>query len=112
MKSDPKVRLRGMMGFAARAGKVIFGTEQICQQLKKKAERVKLVLVAQTASEGTKKKIRTKCEFYSVMQREIPMSGEELSDLLGKSFAPSAVAICDEGFAREIALALDGAGDN
>ena len=112
MKSNPEVRLRGMMGFATRAGKVIFGTEQICAELRKRAEKVKLVLVAHTASDGTKKKIRTKCEFYGVTQREIPLSGEELSDLLGKSFAPSAVAICDEGFAREIAAALDGAGDN
>lgn len=102
-----------MLGFATRAGKVVFGTEQVCSEVRKKPQRVKLVLVSCAASDGTKKKIRTKCEFYSVEQREVAMSGEELSDLLGKSFAPSAIAICDEGFAREITAALDGtSGDN
>ena len=102
-----------MLGFATRAGKVVFGTEQVCAELRKRTQRVKLVLISLTASDGTKKKIRTKCEFYGVVQREVALSGEELSNLLGKSFAPSAIAICDEGFAREITAALDSAsGDN
>ena len=96
-----------MLGFATRAGKVIFGTEQVIAQLRKKAELIKLVLTASDASEGTKKKIKTKCEFYSAALREIGISGSELGDLLGKSYAPAVVAITDDGFANEICAALD-----
>ena len=97
-----------MLGFATRAGKVLFGTELVCSEIRKKASRVKLALVSQSASDGTKKKIRTKCEFYGVRLMEIGMSGGELGDLLGKSFAPSVIAVVDEGFAKEICAALSG----
>jgi ribosomal protein L7Ae-like RNA K-turn-binding protein len=95
-----------MMGFAARAGKVIFGTEQICQQLKKKAERVKLVLVAQTASDGTKKKIRTKCEFYGVRAIALAVTPAELGKAVGKTGNLAALAVMDEGFADAMVAKL------
>jgi len=107
VKGDATTRLRGMLGFATRAGKVVFGAELVCSELKKGPARIRLALVSFGASDGTKKKIRTKCEFYGVPQRELPMTGEELGDLLGKSFAPAVIALTDEGFAKEISAALD-----
>ena len=112
VKGDALTRLRGMLGFAARAGRIIFGAEQTAAELRKKAFGVKIVLVAQDASDGTKKKIRTKCEFYRVPLLEIPLSKDELGSLLGKSYAPSAAAISDEGFAREIAAAIPSTSEN
>ncbi len=100
MQTDGEVRLRGMIGFAMRAGKVTVGTESVCKLLAK--GRAELVLCCHDASDGTKKKLRTKCDFYSVELREIGIDTGELGRLLGKTYGPAAVAITDERFAREI----------
>ena len=96
-----------MLGFAMRAGKLVIGTELICNEIRHKGKKVKLVLISSEASDGTKKKITGKCSFYGVEQREIAINTEELGRLLGKAFAPAAVAVCDDGFAREIIKATD-----
>lgn len=93
-----------MLGFAMRAGKVTVGTESVCQRLAKKT--AVLVLVCRDASDGTKKKLRTKCEFYGVELQEIMIDTGELGRLLGKTYGPAAVAITDTRFAEEIANAL------
>lgn len=92
-----------MLGLAMRAGKVIIGTEQVCVALKK--GRVRLVLVASDASVSTKKKITVKCEFYGITSVEIPIDTAALGALLGKTYAPAAVAVTDDGFARELIAA-------
>lgn len=97
-------RLYGMLGFAMRAGKVVIGAEQVIAKLKDKA--VRLVLLSESASENTKKRLTYKCEFYKKEIREINITAEELGRLLGKLYAPAVVAITDEGFANEIIKAL------
>ncbi len=94
-------RLLGMLGFAMRAGKIIIGTEQICKAMAKKPTPL-LVLISQNASDATKKKLGTKCEFYGIKSLEIGINTDELGALLGKTYTPAAVALCDEGFAKEI----------
>ena len=56
MSSSGMARVKGMLGFAMRAGKVIIGTEQVLVALKSRG-RVRLVLVADGVSDATKKKI-------------------------------------------------------
>lgn len=91
-----------------RAGKVIIGTELICRALPKRGtSAVRLVLISHTASEPTKKKLLTKCEFYTREAKIIDIDSGELGRLLGKTYAPAAVAITDEGFANEIRKACD-----
>ena len=103
MSLDPNQRICGMLGFAMRAGKLCIGTPLVCKGLGTKGMGgIRLVLVSEGASEGTKKKLRCKCEFYGVGLWEIPLSTEELGRLLGKLYAPSAVAVTDNGFAVEI----------
>ena len=97
-----------MLGFAMRAGQVIIGTELVCSALAKDgAKRPRLVLVSQTASDATKKKIFTKCEFYGVTATEINEDGESLGRLLGKLYAPAVIAIADDRFAEEISRAIE-----
>ena len=100
MQTDGKVRLRGMLGFAMRAGRVTVGTESVCKQLARGG--AVLVLVCFDASCGTKKRLRTKCDFYQVKLQEIEIDTGELGSLLGKTYGPAAVAITDERFAKEI----------
>ena len=107
MQSDHNQRLCGMLGFAMRAGKLCIGTPLVCKALGAKDHGgVRLVLLCCDASEGTKKKIRCKCEFYGVDLWEIPLDISALGRLLGKSYAPAAVGVCDDGFAREIDAAM------
>ena len=95
-----QARLSGMLGLAMRAGKVIIGTEQICIALSK--GKVRLVLISEGASDSTKKKIRFKCEFYKTRVVEINIDTEEMGRLLGKTYAPAAIAIADDNFAKTV----------
>ena len=108
MENKSKSRLVGMIGFAMRAGKVVIGTDLVCASMSKSgAKRARLVLLSSTASEGTKKKIRCKCEFYGVELREIDIDGDRLGQMLGKTFSPAVIAISDDRFAEEIRNAQD-----
>lgn len=106
--SDGEARFRGMLGFARRAGKTVIGTELICRAMPRRGDnRIRLVIISEKASDATRKKLTVKCEFYGIDHIEVSMDTDELGRLLGKQFAPAAVAVTDEGFAREIRLALD-----
>ncbi len=89
-----------MIGFAMRAGKLVIGTELICRALPSGA--VRLVLVSDNASDATKKKLFNKCEFYGVSAISSDIETEQLGRLLGKTYAPAAIAVKDAGFAKEI----------
>ena len=107
MENKSISRLRGMIGFAMRAGKVIIGTELVLGAMKRVGkDSVRIALIASDASEGTKKKIRTKGEFYGVETKVIDIDTAELGRLLGKTFGPATVAIVDDGFAKEISKAI------
>ncbi len=106
MEGKKNTRLTGMLGFAMRAGKLVLGTEQVCAALAKTGKaKPRLVLIAYDASEGTKKKLLTKSEFYGVKAITVNIDQGELGRLLGKLYAPAAVAIIDCRFAEEIVKA-------
>jgi ribosomal protein L7Ae-like RNA K-turn-binding protein len=100
LENKSNQRLYGMLGFAMRAGKVIIGTELVCRAMP--TGRVKLVLVSSAASEATRKKLFVKSDYYSISAIEVDVDTERLGNLLGKSYAPAAVAVTDDGFAEEI----------
>ncbi|MBQ9070094.1 MAG: ribosomal L7Ae/L30e/S12e/Gadd45 family protein [Clostridia bacterium] len=102
MTVEKSQRLLGMLGFAMRAGRLIIGTEMVCKAMPQGAKAPKLVLVSESASDGTKKKITTKCEFYKIKSVQINMSTDEIGNLLGKTYSPAVIGITDDGFAREI----------
>ncbi len=88
-----------------RAGKVTVGTEQTCIALAR--GRVSVVLVSGDASEGTKKKLMFKCEHYSVRCIDTGIDSSEIGRVIGKTYAPAAVAIMDAGFARTLISILE-----
>ena len=94
-------RLRGLLGFAMRAGKVVIGTDAVCTAMRTK-NPPKIVVVASDVSENTLKKISTKCEFYKIKSVQLNIGADELGDLLGKTSSPAAVGITDDGFAEQI----------
>ena len=99
-------RVHGMLGLAMKAGKVVIGTEQVITYLQKR--KLSLVLVSGNASEGTKNKIRFKCEFYKTTLTEVKVNTDELGRLLGKTYAPATIGITDENFANAISKLLSG----
>lgn len=106
LKAENNTRVRGMIGFARRAGKCIIGTELICRALPK--GEVKLVVVSATASAPTKKKLTVKCDYYKVDHVESEIDTDGLGSLVGKSGAVAAVAITDSQFADQIIKAVVG----
>ena len=92
-----------MIGFARRAGKTVIGTDLICRAMPKGG--VKLVVISESASELTKKKLTVKSDFYGIKSIEAGIDTESLGRILGKSGAVAAVAIQDERFAEEIVKA-------
>ena len=106
MNNKTDIRLKGMLGFAMRAGKVIIGTELVCSAMASRGkDRARLLLIASDASDGTKKKLLHKAEFYGVEVLITNIDSSELGRLLGKLYAPASVAIIDDRFAEEIAKA-------
>ena len=93
-----------MLGFAMRAGKTVIGTELITKALARGT--VRIVVISSGASDATKKKLTVKSEFYGVLAIEIGIDTDELGRLLGKTYAPAAVAVTDGGFAEEIKKAF------
>ena len=100
MEFKERQRLFGMLGFAMRAGKTVVGTDLVCRAMP--SSKVKLVIVSAGASDSTKKKLTTKCEFYGICHLVAELEPEELAKTVGKSFAAATVAITDDRFAKEI----------
>lgn len=99
-------RIHGMLGLAMKAGKVVIGTEQVISFMQK--GKVRLILVSSNASDGTKKKMLHKCEFYGIRREELEIDTDELGRLLGKTYTPAVVGITDENFSRAIIKIIDG----
>lgn len=96
-------QLYSLLGLASRARKIVTG-ESVLKGIKTK--KVSLVLLANDASENTKKKYLDKCNYYHV---PIYILGDsiDLSNSIGKSNR-MCVGICDEGFASKIKSMLGG----
>lgn len=100
MKPD---RVLSMLGIAEKAGSVQSG--EFCTENAIKSGKAALVIVAQDASDNTKKKFENMCEF-----RQIPFAvygtKEELGHHIGKEFRAS-LAVTNEGIANTLQKQLD-----
>ncbi len=94
-------RFLTFLGLCRRAGKTVHGTPLVCEALAKRRPPY-LVLLSQSASGGTAKKITDKCKYYRVPLLVVPATTERLARAVGKSGAIAAVAVTDENFAKEL----------
>lgn len=96
-------RVLSLIGLATKAGKTVSG--EFCTEREVKSGKASLVIVAEDASDNTKKKFQNMCEYYKV-----PIYFYEDKDTLGhamgKQFRAS-LAILDEGFAKGIRKHMD-----
>lgn len=108
MSNDPMTRVRGMLGFARRAGKLILGTELVCRSMSAGEKgKPSLVLYSEYASDATKKRIVTKGQYYRIPVMGLPLPLDEIGKMFGKESTPASLAVCDPGFAKEITDALN-----
>ena len=99
MKPD---KILSLLGIAAKSGSVLSG--EFSTEKAVKEGKAYLVIVAEDASENTKKMFRNMTEFY-----EVPMylyaDKETLGHSIGKEFRAS-LAVTNEGLARAIIKAV------
>ena len=94
MKNNNKVL--SLLGLATKAGKVASG--EFSTEKSVKTGKGFLVLVADDASQNTRKKFQNMCDFYEVPIYFIANT-EELGRFCGKEFRAS-LAVQDENFAK------------
>ena len=92
-----------MIGLATKAGKVASG--EFCTEKEVKSGRAYLVIVADDASDNTKKKFQNMCNFYKVPIYFFE-DKDTLGHAMGKEFRAS-LAVTDAGFAKGIRKHLD-----
>lgn len=91
-------KLEGMIGLCVRAGRTAFGSEQCA--LLVRSGKVELVIVAEDASENTKKRIRDKCTSFGTPYISFG-TVSSLARCTGKGKV-SVIGIRDKGFAAAI----------
>ncbi len=96
-------RIYTFLGLALKAGKLVSG-EESCEKAIK-MNKVKLIVVADDASENTKKNFSDMCSYRSI---EIKYFGEKelLGRYIGKNIR-AVVAILDNGFAKRVIELID-----
>ncbi len=87
-----------MLGLAAKAGKVFSG--EFSTEKAVKDGRARLVIVAEDASDNTKKQFKNMCTYYRVPIYFL-CSKSELGHSIGKEFRAS-VAVTDDNLAENI----------
>ena len=92
-----------LIGLATQAGRTVSG--EFSTEKEVKSGRASLVIVADDASDNTKKKFKNMCDYYHV-----PIcfykDKDTLGHAMGKQFRAS-LAILDEGFAKGIRKNMD-----
>ena len=93
---DKSEKLLSLLGFAARARRLVFGTE-LCRTAAR-AGQISLVVIAADASQNTKKRVVDACKYYGcdVCQSAVPSS--ILASRLGKSGVTAVVGLNDHNF--------------
>lgn len=92
-----------LLGLCARQGAVKSGEFSADQAIKE--GKAKLVIVAEDASDNTKKAFKNACEYYQVPLR-IFAAKTELGHCIGREFRASA-AVTNEGLAKKILETID-----
>ena len=90
------------VGLCAKAGRLICGTDQICDAMRKGNKAPVLVLEASDTSANTHKRLTDRCTFYSVRHIQIEADAVMLGEAVGKHSAIAAVGIVDDGFRTAI----------
>lgn len=96
-------KLLGIIGLAMRAGKVVSGDEGVLAAIK--SQKASLVIIAEDASDGTKKKFTDKSSYRDIPYR-IVFEKDVLGHAIGKK-TRAVVGIVDPNFAKKMLEMID-----
>ncbi len=96
-------KLLGLIGLAMRAGKVVSGDEGVLAAIKN--QKASLVIIAEDASDGTKKKFIDKSSYRDIPHR-IAFEKDVLGHAIGKK-TRAVVGIVDPNFAKKMLEMID-----
>lgn len=91
-------KVLSLLSLCQRSGNLSSGEGTVEQKIQKK--NAFLVIIAEDASDNTKKKFTDKCRFYNI-PIVITSTKDELSSAIGK-YNRSSFAICSQSFAQAI----------
>ncbi len=91
-------KILSLLGLAMKAGRLASG--ETATEKEAKSGRAGLVIVAEDASENTKKKFRNTCRLYEIPYYEYSTK-EQLGSAIGKE-QRSSLAVLDAGFAESL----------
>ena len=97
-------KLYGLIGLATKASKLVAGTDACIESIENKS--AKLILIAQDASERTKKLFKEKCENFNIPIYEVGEI-ETLSKASGKT-NKAVICIKENGFTESIKKVIVG----
>ena len=95
---DKVQKILGLIGLAQKAGKIVSGEDSVVRAVRE--EKAFLVIVAEDASDNTKKLFKDKCAYRDVPQFSVSTK-EILGAAIGKKYR-SVIALADKGFADAI----------
>lgn len=96
-------KILSLIGLATKAGRTVSG--EFSTEKEVKSGRAALVIVADDASDNTKKKFKNMCDFYHV-PIYFYKDKDTLGHAMGKEFR-AMVAVTDAGFAKGIVKHLE-----
>ena len=96
-------KILALLGLAMRGKNLVSGEFQTIEAVKSGAALV--VIVAEDASDNTKKLFHNKCSFYEIPVYEYGTK-EDLGRAIGKDLR-SSLGVCDEGLARAVIKQLE-----
>ncbi len=105
ISTSGKKKLLGLLGFAARARRIVCGTDFCRDEIRR--GRLPLALVASDASANTFKRIADACRYYGTDLCRIPLTADELSARIGKTANITVVGITDTNFVAGITALID-----
>ncbi len=111
MQNNPlEQKLLNALGLCQKARKLIVGTPMICDALKQ-GKPIYAVITAADNSQNTQKRLSDRCAYYGVPLIVTEISGDRLSDAIGKCGRVSAAAVADENLAKPVMNAAAAIGD-
>ena len=100
MGNTPKERFLGMSGLARRAGKLVMGTQNVCDALA--ASRAVLVVMASGISAATQKRLCDRTSYYGIKLIKVPVSALDIGAALGRTMEVAAFALTDKQMADAV----------
>lgn len=118
IKAQIEKKLLSMLGFAAKAGKIISGVDRICDEVRRHGmpsedgqglSSCGIVLLSCNASENTVKRVTNACKYYRVELVRTTLTTDGMASIIGKA-SSAACATFDRSFSDGIrkALSLNG----